>query len=190
MLSARPAPVDDSTGPARHRRPARWAAVSAAVVLGVGGVTAAAVAAADPADADAAVTVRSADGTLIGRLPLEGDTFAVSYRNSVYTTLAEERYRVLADGRFELVGLAADQVAVLEEYYAVPGAPRPAPAGDRRSWVADPAPVQTAVFDSLRIAATDLGERTVHVPGSPPLAVWQRVASADPTVVLDIEGKP
>ena len=51
----------------------------------------------------------------------------MSYRNSVYGTLAEERYRVAADGRFALVELAADQLAVLEEYYAVPGPVRRAP---------------------------------------------------------------
>ena len=91
-------------------------------------------------DGPSAVTVRAPDGHLIARVELRGDTFAVGYRNSVYTTLAEERYRVLPDGRFELVELAAEQIAVLEEYYAVPGAPRPAPAGDRLDFVADPDP--------------------------------------------------
>ena len=51
------------------------------------------------------------------------------------------------DGRFELVEIAAEQLAVLEEYYAVPGAPRPAPAGDRLAYVVEPDPARPAVFD-------------------------------------------
>jgi hypothetical protein len=142
------------------------------------------VAVATAADGAQAVTVRTPDGDLVARVPLDGDTFAVGYRNSVYRTLAEERYRLLPDGRFELVELAAEQVAVLEEYYAVPGAPRPAPPGDRLEHVAEPNPAE---FDDLRIAATDLGERTLFVPGSDPVLIWQRVVSDDPTVILDIE---
>jgi hypothetical protein len=133
------------------------------------------------------VTVRTPDGDLIARVPLTGDTFAVSYRNSVYTSLAEERYRVRPDGRFELVEIAADQLAVLEEYYQVPDAPRPAPPSDRRSYVVEPDPARPAVFDALNIAATDLGERTLWVPGRPPVPVWERVLSDDPTVLLEIE---
>lgn len=135
-----------------------------------------------------AVTVRSADGALLASVPLRGSSFAVSYRNSVYTTLAESRYDVSQDG-FALVELAADQLAVLEEYYAVPGAPRPAPASDRRNYVVEPDPTRPAVFTSLRIAATDLGERTLHVPGHPPVALWQLVED-DPTVILEIEELP
>jgi hypothetical protein len=139
-------------------------------------------------DGPSAVTVRAPGGHLIARVELRGDTFAVGYRNSVYTTLAEERYRVLPDGRFELVELAAEQIAVLEEYYAVPGAPRPAPADDRLNFVADPA--RPAVFDDLRIAATDLGERTLFVTGHAPVLIWERVVTDDPTVILDIEENP
>jgi hypothetical protein len=91
------------------------------------------------------------------------------------------------DGRFELVEIAAEQLAVLEEYYAVPGAPRPAPPGDRLAYVVEPDPARPAVFDELNIAATDLGERTLWVPGHPAVPVWQRVVSDDPTVLLDIE---
>ena len=134
-----------------------------------------------------AVTVHTAGGELIARVPLDGDRFAVSYRNSIYRTLAEERYRVRPDGRFELVEIAADQVAVLEEYYQVPGAPQPAPPGDRRNYVVPPDPARPAVFDQLNIAATDLGERTLWVPGSPAVPVWQRVVGDNPTVLLDIE---
>jgi hypothetical protein len=120
-------------------------------------------------------------------VPLAGRTFAVSYRNSLYGSTAEERYRVAADGRFVLDELAADQLAVLEEYYAVPGAPRPAPPGDRLDHVADPDPARPAVFTRLNIAATDLGERTLYVPGAEPVPIWRLVAGEDPTVLLEIE---
>ena len=108
----------------------------------------------------------------------------MSYRNSVYGTVAEERYRVQDGGRFGLVELAADQLAVLEEYYAVPGPVRAAPDGDRRSWVAQPA--YHPEFTELAIAATALGERTLHVPGHPPVPLPPLVKE-DVTVVLDVE---
>lgn len=160
------------------------------VLLVLAAGVAGALAVATCGNGEQSVTVRTPDGRLLAQVPLDGDRFAVSYRNSVYCTLAEERYRVEPDGRFELVEIAADQVAVLEEYYAVPGAPRPAPAGDRRAYVVDPDPVRPAVFDELNIAATDLGERTLWVPGSPPVPVWQRVVSENPTVLLQIEETP
>jgi hypothetical protein len=158
------------------------------IVLAAAGATALWVA--TRGDEEHAVTVRTPDGDLIARVPLDQDAFAVSYRNSIYTTLAEERYHVRPDGRFELVEIAADQIAVLEEYYQVPGAPRPAPPGDRRNFVVAPDPARPAVFETLNIAATDLGERTLWVPGHPPVPVWQRVVSEDPTVLVDIEETP
>ncbi len=173
--------------PAR-RRTLRWLAAvvlgGAAVLVGAG---AAATTAAPAGGEGRAVVVRTPDGDVLARVPLTGDRFAVGYRNSVYTTLAEERYRVLPDGRFTLVEIAADQVAVLEEYYAVPGAPRPAPPGDRRGHVAEPDPDRPAVFDVLNIAATDLGERTLYVPGAEPVPIWRLVTGEDPTVLLEIE---
>lgn len=169
------------------RRGARWLAavvlVGAALLVGVGDAATAA-----PAGSDGpAVVVRTPEGEVLASVPLTGDRFAVGYRNSVYTTLAEERYRVLPDGRFALTELAADQVAVLEEYYAVPGAPRPAPSRDRRAHVAEPDPARPAVFDVLNIAATDLGERTLYVPGAEPVPIWRLVTGEDPTVLLEIE---
>ena len=131
-----------------------------------------------------AVTVRDGGHALLTRVPLPDASFAVSYRNSVYGTVAEERYRVQDGGRFGLVELAADQLAVLEEYYAVPGPVRAAPDGDRRAWVAEPA--DHPVFTELAIAATDLGERTLLVPGHPPVPLAPLVTT-DVTVVLDIE---
>ena len=172
---------------ATARRPRRWLPWLIATVVVTAAAVGAAVAVATGGHGEQAVTVRTPDGDLVARVPLEGDMFAVSYRNSIYTTVAEERYRVRPDGRFELVEIAADQLAVLEEYYQVPGAPHPAPPGDRRTYVVDPDPARPAIFDGLNIAATDLGERTLWVPGHPPVPVWQRVVSDNPTVLLEIE---
>lgn len=136
------------------------------------------------------IVIRGHDGDVLASMPLKGGRFAVSYRNSIYGTMAEERYKVLPDGHYRLVEIAADQLAVLEEYYAVPGAPRRAGKADRREWVVPPDPARPTVLEALSIAATDLGERTVHVPGEPPLALWRLVEDEHPFVVLDIEGKP
>jgi hypothetical protein len=158
-----------------------------AAVVVVLGVVLTGLAAAQPAAPGLAVTVRDADGAVRVRVPLpEGGAFAVSYRNSLYRTLAEERYRTGTDGRFTLVELAADQLAVLEEYYAVPGPVRPAPAADRRRWLARPAGAPE--FADLSVAATALGERTLHVPGRPPVPLPPLVSDGtEPTVVLDVE---
>ena len=137
-----------------------------------------------------AIVIRGHDGEVLASMPLQGGRFAVSYRNSIYGTMAEERYETLPDGRYRLVEIAADQLAVLEEYYAVPGAPRQAAEPDRRKWVVPPDPERPAVLDALSIAATDLGERTVHVSGEPPLELWRLVEDEQPFVVLEIEGKP
>ncbi len=134
------------------------------------------------------LVVRDAGGDLLVRVPLEAGGFAVSYRNSVYDSFAEERYEVLSDGRFEVVELAADELAVLEEYYMSPSPPRRAPAGDRRRWLTEPDAARPAVFEVLSIAATDLGQRTLHVPGTKPVPLWQLVEDV-PTVVLQIEEK-
>jgi hypothetical protein len=120
-------------------------------------------------------------------VPLGGDTFAVSYRNSIYGTFAEERYEIQPDGSYRLVQIAADQLAVLEEYYAVPDAPVPAGPQDRRNYVVAPDPERPVVFDTLSLAATDLGQRTLHVPGEPPLELWSLVGNHNPFVVLDIK---
>jgi hypothetical protein len=141
-------------------------------------------------EAAQAIVIRGQDGDVLASVPLHGDRFAVSYRNSVYGTLAEERYAVLPDGRWRLVEIAADQLAVLEEYYAVPGAPRRAAEPDRREWVVPPDPERPTVLGTLSIAATDLGERTLHVPGEPPLELWRLVGDGDPFLVLDLEVTP
>lgn len=169
-------------------------AKGAVATLALAGLAVAAIATAGTATraqaADMAVVIRNQDGDALARIPLSGGRFSVSYRNSIYGTLAEERYAVLPDGRCRLIEIAADQLAVLEEYYAVPGTPRRAPEADRRKWVVPPDPARPTVLDRLSIAATDLGRRTVHVPGEPPLRLWRLVGDDDPFVVLDIEGNP
>jgi hypothetical protein len=163
------------------RRPA--ATVLVALVAGVvaAGVTGL-VSAAEP-DTSRSVVVRDGDGDVLADVPLTGERFAVGYRNSIYHSRAESRYRVRPDGRFRLVQVAADERAVIEEYYAIVG-PRRASAGDRRIWVT--APERAAVFESLTIAATDLGRRTLHVPGHRPVRLW-RLVGDDPIVALDVE---
>jgi hypothetical protein len=141
-------------------------------------------------EASQIIVIRGHGGDMLATVPLNGGRFAVSYRNSIYGTLAEERYRVLPDGRCRLIEIAADQLAVLEEYYAVPGAPHRAAEPDRREWVAPPDPARPVIFKALSIAATDLGERTVHVPGEPPLELWRLVKDQSPFVALHIEEGP
>jgi hypothetical protein len=167
----------------------RAVAVMALAALASSGVPAAEL---DAAQAEAArvMVIRGRGGDMLASLPLRGERFAVSYRNSIYGTLAEERYGILPDGRYRLIEIAADQLAVLEEYYAVPGAPRRAADPDRREWVAPPDPGRPVVFEALSMAATDLGERTVHVPGEPPLELWRLVEDRHPFVALHIEEGP
>lgn len=162
------------------------AAVLAVAVALAGAVAVGTATAWSGSDGGRAVVVTDADGDVLARVPV-GARFAVSYRNSIYGTLAEERYVVLPGTAFRLEQIAADQVAVLEEYYAVPGPPRRAGGDDRRSWVVPPDPGRPLVLESLSIAATDLGERTLHVPGRRAVPLWPLVEDDDPTVVLDIE---
>lgn len=132
------------------------------------------------------ISITNDDGEL-ARVPLAGTSFSVSYRNSIYGTRAEERYTLEPDGTFVLDQIAADQLAVLEEYYAVPSAPSAAGADDRREWVVEPDPSRPAVFEKLSIAATDLGHRTLHVEGAPPLELWSLVQDDNPFVELDLK---
>ena len=155
--------------------------------LGAGGI---AVAGAPVESHRPRALVISNDGGMLASIPLSGDTFAVSYRNSIYGTVAEERYTVRDDGTYRLDQLAADQLAVLEEYYAVPGPPSAAADTDRKEWVADPDPEQPAEFSRLSLAATDLGRRTVYIPGAPPLELWKLVEDSDPFVVLSLKETP
>ncbi|WAP52137.1 hypothetical protein OL239_02130 [Arthrobacter sp. ATA002] len=168
------------------RRPAAVVLVLGALAGGAAG--AAGVAAAGQGGNPAAWTLSiSNDGGVLAAVPVDGGSFAVSYRNSLYGSTAEERYEIRPDGSYLLVQLAADDLAVLEEYYAVPGAPDPAEPGDRRNWVAAPDPSRPAAFTSLSVAATDLGQRTVHTAGAPPLDLWTLVDDGDPFVTLELK---
>ena len=169
-------------------RPA--AAVVGLVCLGMLGAGGIAVAGAPAESHPPRALVISNDSGVLASVPLAGDAFAVSYRNSIYGTVAEERYTVQADGSYRLVQLAADQLAVLEEYYAVPGPPSAARDTDRRKWVTDPDPGRPAEFGRLSLAATDLDRRTVYVPGAPPLELWKLVEDSDPFVVLSLKETP
>lgn len=159
----------------------RWAGLALATLiaasLGTSGVAA-------PVDGQRWIVVRTDGGVELARAPLPASGgFALRYRNSLYDSIAEERLRVAGD-RLILEAVAADEVAVLEEYYAVTGAPRPAP-GPRR-WVAShrAPPIDLP----LRVQATALGERTLVTDGSE-LALWHLPAPGDSTlVVLWVEG--
>ncbi|GAB3520742.1 hypothetical protein [Arthrobacter monumenti] len=161
--------------------------VALACAAAFGAVGLAAAAGHDPAPNQRAVVVEDSDGDVLASAPLHGNTFAVSYRNSIYQTMAEERYEILPDGRYRLEQIAAEQLAVLEEYYGVPGTPFETDKADRRNWAVPPDPAHPAVFEELSIAATDLGERTLHVPGEEPLPLWPLVEDENPYIVLDIK---
>jgi hypothetical protein len=133
------------------------------------------------------IVARDGAGTELARvaLPPSGE-FGLRYRNSVYGSIAEEWYRVDGD-RLRLERLAADELAVLEEYSTAFGAVRAGPGADRRWEVA----VERRPIDlPLRVRATTLGERTLLSAGTE-LALWQLASpGADTLVVLTIEPSP
>ena len=129
------------------------------------------------------LVVHGADDRTLLSVPLPDRRFTLRYRHSVYASPAEERFVVGSDGRLELVTLAADEAAVLDEYYVTSG-PRPAAAGDARRWVAQPAtPLR---LDLLPLAATERGQRTLVV-GDQEIPLWQLSAVGTATVVLEAE---
>ena len=131
------------------------------------------------------LVVRAATDEVMVRVPLPDGRFALRYRNSVYGSLAEERFVVTDDGRMSLVELAADEAAVLEEYYSAADRPRPAPAGDPLRWRAQPATALT--LEELPLAATRHGLRTLIVDGRGPVPLWQVAGDGGPTVILEVE---
>jgi hypothetical protein len=126
------------------------------------------------------LVVRDADGVELARadLPSSG-TFALRYRNSLYRSLAEEHFHVEGD-RLQLVALAADELAVLEEYYTAVGGERNG-ASSRRKWTVAVERPPNAL--PLRIQATALGERTL-LTSTAEIQLWRLVANRDDTLVL------
>jgi hypothetical protein len=130
------------------------------------------------------LVVRDADAREIARFAVPGGRFALRYRNSVYGSTAEERFALAADGRIRLVELAADEAAVLAEYYTAHDV-RAASGADTRAWLASPAAPLTV--GELPLAATDHGRRTLLIPGSRAVPLWPLVAGRSPAIVLAVE---
>lgn len=130
------------------------------------------------------LVVRDSAGAVLVRteLPPSGE-FSLTYRNSLYHSLAGEDYRVDGD-RLELVALDANELAVLEEYSNAFGAVPGRRDSDLRWTVAvDRAPIALP----LRVKATSLGERTLIVDGTR-IALWRLVAQGDdPLVTISVE---
>jgi len=155
------------------------------LLLAVGALVATGVAASRPPNVQPRLVVIASDGTRLAEMPLRGEgRLTLRYRNSVYRSLAEERFVITSSGELSLEGLAADELAVLDEYYGALDTV-PAPAGDARRYVG--APAYAVVLDELTLAATDLGQRTLLLPGERPLELWQLVTDADPSVTLRVE---
>lgn len=132
------------------------------------------------------LTARGPDEALIARFPMaQGATFVLRYRNSLYGSQAEEHF-VVQSGELALVGLAADELAVLEEYYRINEPTRRGASGAERAWSASPA--LEVRLRELHMAATDLGRRTLLVPGAPAVELWRFVDDRSPTVTLRVEG--
>lgn len=131
------------------------------------------------------VVVRDATGSELARAPLApSDGFTLRYRNSVYGSIAEERFEVSGD-HLRLVELRAEELAVLEEYYTAVGAIRAA-SNSSLTWriAVERPPIELP----LRVQATALGERTLMAAGTE-IALWRLVAGRDDTlVILTIEG--
>ncbi|MGH8775654.1 MAG: hypothetical protein ACRDWI_10920 [Jiangellaceae bacterium] len=162
----------------------RWRGRGAALVLVIALAAVPVAAGVDAGAGDRRVLVVSdPGGRTLARVPLCDDAaFTLRYRNSVYGTLAEERFVVADDGGFELRELAAEQLAVLEEYYGVSEQPM---LVAREWWRAPPA--YELELDRLTVAATDLGRRTLLVAGQPPLLLWHLVEDAAPSVVIEAD---
>ena len=166
----------------RDRWRGRRTGLTLVVALTCGVIAASMVSARGPG----AVVVRDDAGRVLARVSVgSDDAFSLRYRNSLYGTSAEERFLMVSDSRFRLAELAAEQLAVLEEYYAVSEVPVRASSG---SWRAPPA--YDLELDRLTVAATDLGQRTLLVLGEPPLALWQLVDDAAPMVHITVERAP
>jgi len=154
-------------------------ALAALLATSTGGATVAA------RDAPSWIVVADGAGVELARVALpNGGAFGMRYRNSVYGSSAEEWFRTDGDALI-LERLAADELAVLEEYSTAFGAVDAGRHADRR-WVV--AVERPAIELPLRVRATVLGKRTLLV-GDTELALWRLVATRDDTlVVLSVEG--
>jgi hypothetical protein len=162
--------------------PIRWRGRTAVPAIVAAGIVAIMAGSAAMGGSSTAIGVRLPDGTAIVTVPAPADGIvALRYRNSLYGTIAEERF-VVADGRLELVELRAEQLAVLEEYYAI-DTPAARSVGSL-AWTATPARVPSV--ESLRVAATDRGERTLLVSGHPPIELWRFVEDSAPSVLIEV----
>ena len=131
------------------------------------------------------IVVTDEGGRVLARLVLDGrQAFSLRYRNSLYGTLAEERF-IVDGGRFRLGELAAEQLAVLEEYYTV----REAPILGATGWYHAP-PAYELELERLTVAATDLGERTLVVEGHAPVPLWGLAHDARPFVHVEVAQGP
>lgn len=130
------------------------------------------------------IVVRDAAGAELARAPLPPSAeFSMRYRNSVYQSIAEERFRVSGD-RLKIVELRAEELAVLEEYYTAVGATEEPDSSLTWRIAVERPPIALP----LRVQATALGERTL-MAAETEIALWHLVAGRDDTiVVLTIEG--
>jgi hypothetical protein len=160
----------------RRRGRAIVLSVAAGALLSITLIGSAAV----PAGPVSSLLVETPGGRIVASVALPPDgAFTLRYRNSLYGTPAAEDF-VVTDGAIHLVGLRAEQLAVLEEYYAISSPARRDPAGG--DWWAEPA--HRPVIQALQLAATDLGERTLHVSGATPVELWRLVDDGAPHLVL------
>lgn len=174
----------------RDRWRARRGALAIAAILALSTGLPAAEAARDasPPGGGWELTVTDATGDVLLRAPLPAGRFALRYRNSVYGSVAEERFAIASDGRLVLVELGADEATVLEEYYGTTRRPLAAPPGDPRRWRAPPA--TPVALDELRLAATEHGRRTLVVSGAPSVPLWRLVGDGPPGVTLTAHEPP
>lgn len=144
---------------------------------------------ADTSSGTWSLAVRDLEGRGLHAVALPDSAFSLRYRNSIYGSLAEERFEVTDDGRIRLRELAAEDPAVLTEYYRLDGEPMRSQGGpEDLAWTG--VPEQATTVDELEVAATELGERTLLVRGTDAVALWQLVDRGEPGVVLSVEREP
>ncbi|MDQ4034596.1 MAG: hypothetical protein M3153_01595 [Chloroflexota bacterium] len=138
-------------------------------------------------DTARSIVVRDAAGAELARAELRpSEGFALRYRNSVYRSIAEERFRVDGD-RLRLVELRAEELAVLEEYYTATAADRTS-SGSSLEWrvVVERPPIPLP----HRVQATALGQRSL-VTERVDIPLWKLVEDRDDTlVILSVEETP